>query len=79
VIGWISCSIAIYAVLFFIGKLLFHQWPAALISLAVAAVSGYILCKSISKVHFLEHESRKEPLSSPSLNLSLNEQSGGNK
>ena len=77
VIGWISCSIAIYSVLFLIGKMLFHQWSSALISLAVAAAAGYVLYKSISKVNFLEPQSPQEPPpgtgSQPQLDLSVKE------
>lgn len=53
IIGWLSCVVTIYAVLFCIGKLLFHQWLSASICFVVAAFSGYILSRSISNVNFL--------------------------
>ena len=34
IVGWISCVIMIYAVLFVIGKLLFQQWLSALVLLS---------------------------------------------
>lgn len=54
IIGWASCVITIYAVLFCLGKLLFQQWLSALICFIIAAFSGYILSRSISNVHFLQ-------------------------
>lgn len=56
VIGWASCVITIYAILFCLGKLLFHQWLSALISFAIAGLAGFVLSRSISSVHFLQPE-----------------------
>ncbi|MEN6385048.1 MAG: hypothetical protein ABFD79_07595 [Phycisphaerales bacterium] len=53
IVGWISCVITIYAVLFVIGKLLFQQWLSALVCFVIAALSGYVLSRSIANVSFL--------------------------
>ncbi len=40
---WLFAVIMTYSILIGTGKLIFHEWNAALISLAVALVSGYLL------------------------------------
>ena len=51
-IGWVSCSVFLLSILLSIGKFLFHQWAWGIFYLALAAVSGYILKKVMSKVKF---------------------------
>ncbi len=52
-IGWITCSVFLLAILLSIGKFLFHQWSWGIFYLALAIISGYILKKVMSKVQFL--------------------------
>ena len=52
-IGWITCSVFLLAILLSIGKFLFHQWSWGTFYLVLALVSGYILKKIMSKVQFL--------------------------
>jgi Na+/proline symporter len=40
---WLFAVIMTYSILIGTGKLIFHEWNAALISLAVALISGYLL------------------------------------
>ncbi|MFA6175809.1 MAG: hypothetical protein WC765_04435 [Phycisphaerae bacterium] len=61
VIGWASCVITIYAVLFCIGKLLFQQWLSALTCFVIAALGGLVMSRSISSVHFIRPEAYAQP------------------
>jgi SSS family solute:Na+ symporter len=51
-IGWVSCSFFLLSILLSIGKFLFHEWSWAVFYLVLAAVSGYILKKVLSKIRF---------------------------
>jgi SSS family solute:Na+ symporter len=64
VIGWASCVITIYAVLFCLGKLLFQQWLSALTCFIVAALAGFVLSRSISSIHFIQPEAHEQPTKS---------------
>ena len=52
-IGWITCSVFLLAILLSIGKFLFLQWAWGIFYLVLAVVSGYILKKIMSKVQFI--------------------------
>jgi solute:Na+ symporter, SSS family len=54
-ISWLSCVLFILSTLLGIGKFLFHEWLQAAVYIVIAISSGYILKKSMSKMHkFLE-------------------------
>jgi SSS family solute:Na+ symporter len=53
VMGWLSCIVFLYSLMIGIGKLLFHQWIAAFMCMVLAAISGLILKKILSKMRFL--------------------------
>ena len=48
--AWLSAVCCLYAALLGVGKLLFHEWGAALFLLAILAVSGVMLHRCIRKM-----------------------------
>lgn len=54
-IAWLSCVFFILSLMIGIGKILFHQWAAALICAVIVVISGYVLRRAMAKMDkFLE-------------------------
>jgi SSS family solute:Na+ symporter len=51
-IGWLGAVVFVYAVLFFIGKLIFMEWMIAGILLAVALAAFFVVRQSLKKINF---------------------------
>ena len=49
-VNWICGVVVVYAALFGIGKLIFAEWPAALLFLGIGAVAVWIIYRNMSRV-----------------------------
>jgi hypothetical protein len=50
--GWLAAVVFVYAVLFFIGKLIFMEWIIAGALLAVALAAFFVVRYSLKKIDF---------------------------
>ncbi|MFZ9011921.1 MAG: hypothetical protein ACO20W_08530, partial [Anaerohalosphaeraceae bacterium] len=52
-VAWFLCVVFLYSILLGIGKCLFLEWYRAGLYLSLAFISGWLLRKSILKMHFM--------------------------